>query len=104
MRIKGDKLGIGTASPAAPLVIQTTNTLGITSAPTGSVSIGSPSSTPQGAVLGRQTANAVALNIMAAGVDGNTNGDMIFNTRKMITLALQQLLIVLLNFNIIAPT
>ena len=78
----GGNVGIGSDAPAAPLVIQTTNTLGLDSAPTGSVSIGSPSSTPQGAILGRQTANAVALNIMAAGVDGNTNGDMIFNTRE----------------------
>jgi len=76
------KVGIGIASPTSALVVQTTSALDVTTAPTGSVSIGSPSSTLQGAISGRQTSNTTALHLMGSGADGNTSGDMIFNVRE----------------------
>ncbi len=75
-------VGIGTTSPTSSLVVQTTNALGVDSAPTGSLSIGSLSSTLQPTVLGRQTSNAPALNLVASATDANTSGDIVFNTRE----------------------
>ena len=51
-----DRLGIG-GQPLSALMVQTTNALDVTTAPTGSISFGSPSSTLQGAISGRQTSN-----------------------------------------------
>ncbi len=79
--IKSDSVGIG-ATPLSALMIQTTNALDVTTAPTGSISFGSPSSTLQGAISGRQTSNTTALHLMGSGADGNTSGDMIFNVRE----------------------
>ena len=74
-------LGIGT-TPLSALMVQTTNALDVTTAPTGSISFGSPSATLQGAISGRQTSNTTALQLMGCGADGNTSGDMIFNVRE----------------------
>jgi len=76
-----DRLGIG-GQPLSALMVQTTNALDVTTAPTGSISFGSPSSTLQGAISGRQTSNTTALHLMGSGADGNTSGDMIFNVRE----------------------
>ena len=75
-------VGIGTASPDAPLQIACgTAGLPITSAATGSLSVGSISSTTSASILGRQTASTTGLTLVAATVDGNTSGDMVFNAR-----------------------
>ena len=75
-------VGIGTTSPDAPLQIACgTAGLPITSAATGSLSVGSISSTTSASILGRQTASTTGLTLVAATVDGNTSGDMVFNAR-----------------------
>ena len=62
--------------------VEGTDGLPVTTAETGTLSIGSASSTAVASLLGRQTSNTTGLYIMAATSNGNTVGDMVFNVRE----------------------
>ena len=76
------KVGIGTTAPVCNLQVASGTTIPVTTAPNGSISICSVSGTTTPTILGRQTANAVGMYLMAATANGNTGGDMVFNVRE----------------------
>jgi len=76
------KVGIGSTAPGCNLQVAAGTTIPVTTAPNGSISICSVSGTTTPTILGRQTANAVGMYLMAATANGNTAGDMVFNVRE----------------------
>ena len=76
------KVGIGSTAPGCNLQVAGGTTIPVTTAPNGSISICSVSSTTTPTILGRQTASRTGMYLMAATANGNTSGDMIFNVRE----------------------